>query len=169
MPCRGLILAHNRRGQRFREKEVHRWLAYSVRVLNCAKVDILAWGDIPQSILTTIHYAREFAVPVSLRTDCTASPEILRHLAAEGLADVFLCPRAIDDDSLFNWLETCGQIGIPVRVQLQLPVLGNRSSGNSRKMGRMRRVFGQSCYGGSLPDWADLCNASGRARRCRIL
>lgn len=128
MPCRGLILAHNRRGQRFREKEVHRWLAYSVRVLNCAKVDVLAWGNIPQSVLTTVHYAREFAVPVSLRTDCAASPEILHHLAAEGLADVFLCPRTIKEDGFAAWLETCGQISIPVRVQLQLPVLGNRTA-----------------------------------------
>lgn len=120
-PRRGLVLAHNRRSQYFRDADMHRWLAYSVRVLDCLKVDVLAWGRVPKSLVSTIWYAREFAVPVSLRTDGAAPPDDLPYLAGEGLSDVFLCPRAPEVDSWAAWLDACHRLNLPVRLQLQLP------------------------------------------------
>ena len=107
---------------------MHRWLAYSVRVLDCLKVDVLAWGRIPKSLISTVWYAREFAVPVSLRTDASAPPDDLEYLASEGLAEVFLCPRSPADDSWRSWLDACHRLGLPIRMQLQLPRLDARSA-----------------------------------------
>ncbi len=127
-PRRGLVLSHNRRRHYFREKDMHRWLAYAVRVLDCLKVDVLAWGRVPKSLVSTIWYAREFAVPVSLRTDAGAPPDDLEYLAAEGLADVFLCPCSLADDSWRSWLEACRRLGLPIRLQLVMPRLDTRTA-----------------------------------------
>lgn len=128
-PCRGLLTAHNYHRRYLRETDIHRWLAYSVRVLDCAKIDVLAWGPIPGSLISTIKYAREFGVPISLRTDGLSAPDGLESLASEGLAGVFLCPRPLEDDSWEKWLEACRRAGLPIRIQLQLPMLGKKSAG----------------------------------------
>jgi hypothetical protein len=125
LPRRGLILAHNSRGQYFREKDLHRWVAYCARVMNCSKIDVLAWGPIPGSVETTIQYAREFDVPISLRTDGSDPPDGLDCLAAEGLADVFLCPRYPGESA---WFGACHRLGLPIRLQLQLPHPGDRTA-----------------------------------------
>ena len=120
-PRRGLVLAHNQRGQYLREKDLHRWAAYCGRVHHCPKMDVLAWGPIPKALLTTICYTREFDGVVSLRTDGSAPPDGLAALAEAGLNDVFLCPRSLDDPRWESWLSACSDNGLPVRMQLQLP------------------------------------------------
>lgn len=127
MPRRGLIVAHNTRRRYFREKDLHRWVAYSARVFNCLKLDVLAWGPIPRSLTTTVWYAREFTLPISLRTDAAAPPDGLDDLASEGLADVMLCPRSLDEPHLADWCVSCHRLGLPVRLQLQLPQPGGRA------------------------------------------
>lgn len=127
LPCRGLILAHNYRGQYFREKDYHRWAAYCARVYQCPKMDVLAWGPIPTGLVSTLCYAREFDGVVSLRTDGTAPPDGLEALAREGLCDVFLCPRDMESASCRLWLGACARLDLPVRLQLQMP-RGGRSS-----------------------------------------
>ncbi len=121
LPRRGLILAHNRRKQYFREKDYHRWAAYCSRVCQCPKVDLLAWGPIPQGLLSTIAYVREFDGVVSLRTDGTAPPDGLETAAQEGLGDVFLCPPDVTDSLFQQWLEACSLLKVPVRLQLRMP------------------------------------------------
>lgn len=121
LPCRGLILAHNRRGHYFREKDYHRWAAYCAQVHQCPKMDMLAWGRIPRGLVSTICYAREFDGVVSLRTDGSTSPEGLDVVAKEGLGDVFICPRNVEDAVFMQWLEACSGLGLPIRLQLLMP------------------------------------------------
>lgn len=121
LPCRGIILAHNNRKQYFREKDYHRWAAYCGQVCQCPKIDLLAWGPIPQGLLSTIAYVREFDGVVSLRTDGTVPPDGLEAAAEEGLGDVFLCPPSMMDTHLPQWLEACSRLALPVRLQLQMP------------------------------------------------
>lgn len=112
---RGLVLSHNHRNKHFRDADLHRWLTYSVRILDCAKLDLLANGLLPQSLLSTVLYAREFSVPVSLRTDGSGTPEGLKHLAREGLDDVLLCPEH-SPESILPWLNACRDLGLPIRL-----------------------------------------------------
>ena len=112
---RGLITAHNRRGQYLRDTEMHRWLSCAVQVMDCAKIDVIAFGNVPRSLLTTIRYAREFSVPVSLRTDGSGEVEALAQLAGEGLEDVLLVPEN-DPRSITPWLEACRKHKLPIRL-----------------------------------------------------
>lgn len=121
LPCQGLILAHNNRQQYFRERDYHRWAAYCGRVCQCPKMDLLAWGRIPQGLLSTIAYVREFDGAVSLRTDGTAPPDGLEAAVQEGLGDVFLCPPDVTDPLFQQWLTACSHLKVPVRLQLQVP------------------------------------------------
>ena len=121
LPRRGLILAHNRRLQYFLERDYHRWAAYCGRVCQCPKMDLLAWGPIPQGLLSTIAYVREFDGAVSLRVDGTVPPDGLETAVQEGLGDVFLCPPDVTVPPFQQWLEACSRLKVPIRLQLQVP------------------------------------------------
>ena len=121
LPHRGLILAHNQRKQYFREKDYHRWAAYCSRVCQCPKMDLLASGPIPQGLLSTIAYVREFDGAVSLRTDGTAPPDGLETAAKEGLGDVFLCSFDITNSLFQDWLEACSSLRCPCGFNCSFP------------------------------------------------
>ncbi len=121
LPIRGLILTHNRKGQRFALTDLDRWLRLNRDVYKAAKVDVLVARADENPLSELMKRAAELDVKVSLRTDASEPPSAFGDLDALGLLDVFLTPASLDAIHLPAWFEACRAASLPVRVQVQAP------------------------------------------------
>ena len=126
-PVRGLVPLHNAKGKAYRDINVLRWVRLLCAVHKVRKIDLLAHGEHVARVSALVAALREprrdvpWDLPISLRTDCAAPPEVLGALDAAGLHDVFLCPADVGAAGLDAWLAAAAKAGLPVRVQLPPP------------------------------------------------
>lgn len=126
-PVRGLVPLHNAKGRPLAETTVCRWMRLARTAHKVQKIDLLAYGTLPEFVCRVVLYGHfsELAVPldvdVSLRTDAGGAPEGVAELKEAGLFDVFLCPRRFDAPYLDAWFDACRDLEIPVRLQLEAP------------------------------------------------
>ena len=99
-----------------------RWMRLNRSVFKTEKVDLLAEPGQLALVPELIKYGREIQLAVSLRTACAGPVPDLKAWKAAGLWDVFLTPRTTSDKVFPVWLEACKAAGLPVRVQVQLPL-----------------------------------------------
>lgn len=133
-PVRGLVPAQNARAKPFPVRHIHRWLHLIRTTHKIEKVDLLVRGPIPSRVEALIHYcttnefwrpecpARPVNIRLSLRTDCPEPPDTLFRMRDLGLLDVYLCPPSATAPNLQRWLDACGDLEIPVRMQLTPPL-----------------------------------------------
>lgn len=129
-PRRGLVTIHNAKGARLDATDVNRWIRLNRLAFGVHKVDVLAYGEVPDYALAFPTYARtpllderhrSLEFDVSLRSDCTAAPPQDDALNKRGLFDAFLCPPTEDAPHLGAWFDACQHANLPIRLQLQAP------------------------------------------------
>lgn len=122
-PVRGLVLAQNVRGDAFKPVDVLRWLRINRVVFKTNKVDLLVSDRTQARFPRYLENAHGLDLRLSLRTDCESRPPDLNGLRDQGLFDLFLTPRRPTYSGFQVWLDAAKSAGIPVRLQLHVPLL----------------------------------------------
>ncbi|MCF6287069.1 MAG: hypothetical protein L3K26_18065, partial [Candidatus Hydrogenedentes bacterium] len=113
---RGLVLATNTQGTAVGQTTLRQWLRLSTEKFKAQKVDLYLPCAETDVVLPLLEEAAHLGLRLSLRCANTASPAILKSLAARGLFDVALEPTALDVQSLDGWLDAAEQAKLPVRL-----------------------------------------------------
>jgi len=121
LPTRGLIACYNHRDQPFDLIDIKRWLRLHQEVYHVEKVDAIVGGHYAPQLAFLAEYATSLDLRMSLRTNCSTSPDSFKDLATAGLLDVFLTPSPASLSGLNDWLDACNKAALPIRCQLQPP------------------------------------------------
>lgn len=109
---------------------MNRWIRLDRLAFGVHKIDVLAYGEVPDYALVFPTYARSWRFEtlydslecdISLRTDCTAPPPPVEALKNRAVLDVLLCPPSETAPHLQAWLEACRGAELPIRIQFQAP------------------------------------------------
>ena len=120
-PVRGIVLTRNTAQTPFDLVDIRRWIRLNHDAFKTEKVDLFPPPEQPGILSELSEFASQVGVALSLRTNCTAAPSGLDTLGEGQLLDVFLTPPSMDAEHIDAWFETCAQLSLPVRLQLQAP------------------------------------------------
>jgi hypothetical protein len=127
LPARGLIPLQNRRGKPYQTLDILRWLHLSRLVFKTDKVDLLAdargLARAQEVFAAFASTADSTDAPVSLRVPAHAPVPDLAPFKERGLWDLLLCCDVNSHDAIRPWLEHARQLGLPVRLQVNVPSL----------------------------------------------
>ena len=123
-PVRGLLLVENNGGGPFCMIAMRRWMLLNRLVYKAAKIDVLGGGRVYEVLPELLEFAGELGLKLSLRTSAVTEVGDLAALKEAGLHDVFICTSGDKMQELDVWLDGCAEAGLPLRVQLNVPLLG---------------------------------------------
>ena len=121
-PLRGLVLSRNRRAIPYSVTDIKKWIRLNSSVFKVEKIDVMVDRDTLPHVHELTTFATNENVRLSLRISELDTLEGLRELAALGLHDIFLTPRATELTRLSECIGICKAAGLSARVQITAPV-----------------------------------------------
>ena len=115
--ARGIVTVQNGRGEQFPLVVMEQWVRYTRQVLNAEKIDVWANAESISIMDSLWPLAQQLNCKLGLKTDATGCVPDLSAWKKNGLWDVRLTPKLLDDSRFLAWLEACTQHDIPIHLE----------------------------------------------------
>ncbi|MBI2425947.1 MAG: glycosyltransferase family 2 protein [Candidatus Hydrogenedentes bacterium] len=121
-PGRGILFTHNAHGQALDLTDLKKWLRLLADRYKVRKADLRIGSGAPCHVAALLDESGQRGIALSLRIADDLPVADLESDLTSDLLDLVLCPSTIDIRYLEAWAARASNLGLPIRLQLPLPL-----------------------------------------------